>query len=185
MRRNHGGWSRFRAIGIRLIPACLVFHVWLAPAFGDGGTLRVWERQGRYEIAVFTSPNPLVAGPVDISVLILDSRSGDPVRDAKVIVKIEPLGRPGEAVSHPATTEAATNKLLLVAVFELPKPGSWLVEIAIDGMRDSAPLRFKMEAAGGPPEWMAFWPWVCWPAPVILLYGIHQRLVWRKTHSRR
>ena len=175
---------KFRAVAIRLTLVWLLSHAWLAPACGDGGTMRLWERLGAYEIAVFTAPNPFVAGPVDISVLVLDSSSGEPVPDAKVSVKVEPLGRPVEAVLHPATSEAATNKLLYAAVFELPEPGFWVVEVAIEGVKDNAQVRFKLEAANGPPHWMALWPWICWPAPVILLYGIHQHLVWRKTRSR-
>jgi YtkA-like len=146
--------------------------------------LRRWERQGTYEIAVFTAPNPFVAGPVDISVLVLDSTSGEPVSDAKVSVKVAPLGRPGDGVLHSATTTAATNKLLYAAVFELPEPGFWEVGVDINGIKDNAKVSFKLEAADGPPHWMDLWPWVCWPALVALLYGIHQHLVWRKAHSR-
>jgi hypothetical protein len=172
---------RFRAVAFGL----MLGHFWVAAARGDGGTLRHWERQGRYEIAVFTAPTPFVVGPVDISALILDSSSGEPVQNAKVRVKVQPLGRPSEAVLHPATTEAATNKLFYAAVFELPEPGSWVAEVAIEGMNHDAKVRFKLEAADALPKWMALWPWVCWPAPVILLYGIHQHLVWRKSRANR
>jgi hypothetical protein len=172
---------RIRAVAFGL----MLGHSWVAAARGDGGTLRHWERQGRYEIAVFTAPNPFVVGPVDISVLVLDSSSGEPIQDAKVSVKVESLSRPGEAVLHPATTEAATNKLLYAAVFELPESGFWMVEVAIEGVNHDAKVRFKLEAAGALPKWMALWPWVFWPAPVILLYGIHQHLVWRKNRTNR
>jgi hypothetical protein len=175
---------KVRAVAISLALGWLLGHSWVAPARGDGGTLRHWERQGTFEIAVFTAPNPFVAGPVDISVLVLDSASGEPVPDAKVIVKVEPLGRPGEAVLHPATTGAATNKLFYAAVFELLEPGFWMVHVDIKGIGDNAQVRFKLEAANGPPHWMALWTWVCWPAAVILLYGIHQYLAWRKTRPR-
>jgi hypothetical protein len=184
MRRSDGGSLKFRAVAISLALGWLLAHSWVAPARGDGGVLRHWERQGRYEIAVFTAPNPFVAGPVDISVLVLDSASGEPVLNAKVSVKVEPLGRPDEAVLHPATTEAATNKLLYAAVFELPEPGIWMVHVDIKGIGDNAQVRFKLEATNGPAHWMEMCPWVCWPAAVILLYGIHQHLVWRKTRPR-
>jgi len=175
---------RFRAVAIGLALGWLLCVSCVAAARGDGGTLRLWDRQGTYEIAVFTAPNPFVAGPVDISVLILDCTTGEPVLDANVSVKVEPLGRPDEAVTHSATTEAATNKLFHAALFEIPEPGLWLVEVAIGGVKEDAKVRFTLEAAGARPRWMVLWPWVCWPAPVILLYGIHQRLVWRKTRSR-
>jgi hypothetical protein len=175
---------RFQAVAITLMLGWLLGHTWVAPARGDGGTLRHWERQGPYEIAVFTAPNPFVAGPVDISVLVLDSASGEPVQDAKIGIKLEPLGRRGEAVVHPATAGAATNKLFYAALFELPESGVWMVAVDIERVRENAEVRFKLEAGNGPPHWLALWPWVCWPALVILLYGIHQHLVWRKSRSR-
>ena len=184
MQWSEGGLAKFRAVAISLALGWLLGHSWVAPARGDGGTLRHWERQGAYEIAVFSAPNPFVAGPVDISVLVLDSTSGEPVPDAKVSVKVAPLGRPGDGVLHPATTTAATNKLLYAAVFELPEPGVWAVEVEIKGVKDNAQVRLKLEAADGPPHWLALWPWVCWPVPMILLYGLHQYMVWRKTGSR-
>src|SRR4051812_3789696 len=52
---------------------------WDARVKGDGGTLRAWKRQGGYEIAVFTEPTPLVTGPVDMSVLLLDGNTGEPI----------------------------------------------------------------------------------------------------------
>ncbi len=179
------GRLRIPVVAVGLALAWLPSDPWVASARGDGGTLRLWDRQRPYEIAVFTAPNPFVAGPVDISVLVLDLASGEPVLDAKVRVKVEPLGRPAEALTHDATTEAATNKLLHAAVFELPKSGVWAVEVTIEGKEQNAKVRFKLEAGDSRPRWMDPWPWVCWTVPVILLYGIHQRLVWRKTRSRR
>jgi hypothetical protein len=164
---------RYRALALVL----MMGQSWVAAVRGDGGTLRHWERQGSYEIAVFTSPSPFVTGPVDISVLVLDSTSGEPVRNAKVSVQVEPVGRSDGAVIHPATTETATNKLLRAAVFELPEPGLWVVDVTIDEMKENTRVRFRLEAGHSPPHWIALWPWVCWPAPVILLYGIHQFLV--------
>ena len=146
--------------------------------------MRLRKRQGPYEIAVFTAPNPLVAGPVDISVLVLDLASGEPVLDASVSVKVAPAGRPEAAVSHPATTEAATNKLLYAAVFELPESGIRICEVDVSGVHGKVEVRFTLDVASAGSRWIVLWPWICWPAPVILLYGIHQRSVWRKTRSR-
>jgi len=36
----------------------------------DGGTVRLSQQQGNYQIAVLTTPTPLRAGPIDISVLV-------------------------------------------------------------------------------------------------------------------
>ncbi len=41
--------------------------------FGDGGAVRFSGQQGDWRITVFTSPTPLRAGPVDVSVLVQDA----------------------------------------------------------------------------------------------------------------
>ncbi len=76
-----------------------------------------------------------------------------------------------------------TNKLLKAAVFELPEPGRWEIEVAIKGEQGGAQVRFELEAAERAPQWPLMWPWIGWPAPVILLFSIHQLLVWRKPRT--
>lgn len=168
-----------RAIAISLLLA----FTYADRAHADGGTLRLWERQGSYEIAVFTTPNRIIAGPVDISVLLLDSPSGEPVPDATINIELARPGQPGETFRHPATRGAATNKLLYAALFDIPEPGTWVVNVGIESASETARVRFNLEAGESAPQWINLWPWVCWPLPVILLYAIHQRLVWRKTRT--
>jgi hypothetical protein len=172
-----------RAAAIRLTLGWLVVAAWCAAARGDGGTLRSSQRAGRYEIAVFTAPEPFRAGPVDISVLVQDAGSKEPVPDARVVVGLTPLGRPGGTTLVPATTAAATNKLLRSALFELPGPGRWMVDVDIAGAPGNAHVRFELEAADRLPRWLALWPWLSWPALVVLLYGIHQFFTFRKSRS--
>lgn len=158
----------------------LVLATCCIPARGDGGTLRLNERKGDYTIAVFTSPTPFRAGLVDVSVLIQDAATGEPSSDAQVTVRASPRGRPEATVSSAATTKASTNKLFHAAVFDLPAPGLWELEIAIDGIRGQAQVNLELDAAAPAPHWIALWPWLSWPALVIAVYAIHQRLVWRK-----
>jgi hypothetical protein len=150
----------------------------------DGGAVRLSERQADYRITVFTAPTPLRAGPVDISVLVQDARTGRPAPQARVTVRAAPRGRPREAISQPATSEAATNKLLRAAVFEMPEPGWWEVEVDVEGERGSARARFEVEAAEAAPRWLTLWPWLGWPAVAILVFGIHQWLT-RSNRRRR
>ena len=113
--------------------------------------------------------------------LVQDAATGEPIPEARVTFRLTPRDRPGQTIRHAATSEAATNKLLKAAVFELPEPGRWEVEVAIEGGQGSARVRFELEAAETTPQWPAMWPWIGWPAPVILLFSIHQLLVWRKS----
>jgi hypothetical protein len=169
-----------------------ILRLLLLSAFGlepsalwaDGGAVRLSERQGGYRITVFTEPTPFRAGPVDVSVLVQEARTGQPVPDARVTVRAALRGRPGEATVHPATVEAATNKLFRAAVFEIPEPGWWEIEVAVEGEHGPARAYFEVEAAEAAPRWLALWPWLGWPALVIVLFGIHQVLVWRQGRAR-
>src|SRR5438094_6267524 len=98
-------------------------------ARGDGGTVRLSQQTGGYRITVFTEPTPLRAGPVDVSVLVQDAATGQALPDVQVTVWVAPVGRAGAAVGYPATSEAATNKLLRVALFDFPEAGPWELEV--------------------------------------------------------
>jgi hypothetical protein len=149
----------------------LLLAAWPAGARGDGGTVRLSERVGEYQVTVFTSPTPLRAGAVDVSVLVLDA-AGEPA-DVEVVVR---LSRPGTALRRRATTEAATNKLLRAAVFDLPDAGRWQVTVSVEGPRGRGERSFEVEAAGPLPRWAEVWPWFAWPAGPVVLFGLHQWL---------
>jgi hypothetical protein len=151
-----------------------------AIARGDGGTVRLSEQRGGYQITVFTAPAPFRAGPVDISALVQDAANGEPASDVSVEVRIAPVDRPDEAITSPATTAAATNKLFRSAIFELPTPGRWQVNIAVEGQLGPAQARFELDAGEPLPHWLAIWPWIGWPIIAIALFGVHQFLVCRR-----
>jgi hypothetical protein len=146
----------------------------------DGGAIRLSEQRGAYRITVFTAPTPLRAGPVDISVLIQEADSGEPASDVEVTIDAERRGYPGEAIHRRATTEAATNKLYHAATFDLPEPGWYSLDVFIEGPSGTAQAHCAVEAADPLPEWLTFWPWVCWPLLAVLLFGIHQFLAKRR-----
>jgi hypothetical protein len=158
---------------------------WDATAKADGGTLRAWKRQGGYEIAVFTEPTPLVTGPVDMSVLLLDGNTGEPIRDAHISMEIRTLGRVTQSIRSTATSRAATNKLLQAAVLELREAGRYEVNIGIDGANGNAELRFDLLVGTVWPTSTGIWPWILCPVAVIGLYGIHLCLVHRSTERKR
>jgi hypothetical protein len=114
---------------------------------------------------------------VDVSVLVQDAATGELTSGVQVTVKAVRSGSPNMALHHPATREAATNKLYYTAVFDLPEAGSYLVEVSCDGALGKAKVRFEVEAAEGLPPWLAMVPWVGWPALAILLFCLHQLLV--------
>jgi hypothetical protein len=170
-----------RRMVVALMLAWLSTGAWIGEARGDGGTVRFSQRAGAYDIAVFTSPTPFRAGTVDISVLIQDLVKGQPVPQATVSVTAAPRGRAGGTMHIPATTEVATNKLLRAAIFELPDAGVWEVSVDVEGPAGPAEVRFEVQAGERLPRWLVLWPWLSWPLLAVLLYGVHQYLVWRRS----
>jgi hypothetical protein len=164
---------------LQLVLVCLfVFPASRLPA--DGGMLRLRTRAGAYEVTIFTSPTPLIAGPVDVSVLVLDGATGEYMPEARVTVRLTARGT-GDVLEYPATVAAATNKLFHAAVFQLPEPGWWDVEVAVEGRHGPALLRFGVEADEPPPRWVEFWPWFVWPALAVTFFGLHRVLVRRRS----
>jgi hypothetical protein len=145
-------------------------------ARGDGGSVRLSERVGPYQITVFTSPTPFQAGPVDISVLVQDGASGMPVPDARVIVRLSPVDEPSAGTEYPATSEVATNKLLYAAKFDLPEPGKWRVDVEVQAGAGTARTGFEVEVAGPPPRWREMVFWIALPAVPILVFVVYQVL---------
>lgn len=150
----------------------------------DGGAVRLSERKGDYRITVFTSPTPLRAGPVDISVFVQDVATGEPIPEARITVRTTPRDHGGETICHPATMEAATNKLFQAAVFDLPEPGWWDVSILVEGLREPIELHFAMEASEPLPRLWELMPWIAWPIVAIMLFCVHQWLVRRNLADR-
>jgi hypothetical protein len=155
-----------------------------AVASADGGRVVLVERMGDYQIAVFTSPEPLRAGLVDISVLLQDCATGQPITGAQVNVSVTPSDARGRPIRAVATTDAATNKLLYAALTELPDPGSWDVEITCLAEHGPANVRFTIDADQRSTRLLNVWPWFSWPAGVVLLFGVHRLLVWRRETGR-
>ena len=154
-------------------------------AQADGGRVALVERRGGLQISVFTSPNPLRAGPVDISVLVQDAETKQPLGDAQVFVDLTLRENPERRIRAAATSAAATNKLMLSALVELPEPGWWDVEVLCRTDDAAAQVQFALEAGRPLPRWLAVWPWFSWPLGVVLLFGVHRWLVWRRQSDAR
>ncbi len=131
------------------------------------------EKTGDYRITVFGLPSPIRAGPVDISVLVQDALTGQPLPQARVTVRMTQIDQ--RVLEYPATQDVATNKLLHAAQFELPVP-------AASTPQESAVVACEVEAAEPLPRWHSLWPWIGWPLVAIALFSIHE--LSRRKHSK-
>jgi hypothetical protein len=166
-----------RPVAAGLFFSWFYLGLWCMPAKGDGGTVRVSREQSGCRITVFSSPSPLRAGPVDISVLVQDARKGEPLLQARVTIRMTKIGEP--VLEYEATHEVASNKILYARQFEIPVPGRWHLEVRIEGLHGAGAVTCELEAAEPLPRWLEMWPWICAPALAIALFGIHQLMARR------
>jgi hypothetical protein len=163
-----------------LVPFWLLVGPCAVVALADGGAVRVVDEHGDIRVAVFTSPNPLRAGPVDLSVLVQNAGTGQAVGDAHVAFRLTPRDQPGASIYAVATSAAATNKLMQAALIELPAAGWWDVEVECTTDDGTTQTQFAMEASPPLPRWLTIWPWFTWPLAVVLLFVVHRGLVGRR-----
>lgn len=163
-------------IAIRRAPLCLTIVLCLAGlAHADGGTVQSSQLVGGYRVTIFTSPNPLRQGPVDLSVWVQEAASGQSLPEASV--GIELLSADGISLRAAATREAATNKLLRAAILDVPKPGLWQVRANVSGHLGEVRLACPISVGPPMPKWRSMWMWYSWPAAFVALF------VWRQMHS--
>jgi hypothetical protein len=174
---------RCRLLNMVAAAACLIASGWPTPAFADGGVIRLSETTDAFRVTVLTAPTPFRAGPVDVSVLVQDARTGEVVPDAKVTLRLFARDNPSEIRQYAATTAAATNKLFYSALFDLPAPGWWTLETDVERAQKTARVSFQMEAAGPLPRWAGFWPWFTWPFLTVALFAFHQVLAFNRIRS--
>jgi hypothetical protein len=154
-------------------------------ARGDGGVVRVREASGPFLITIFTAPDPLRAGPLDVSVLVQDRKSGEPVLDATVDLALRPLDDASSQFAVRASHEKATNKLLQAAILEIPVAGRWRLHVDVQRGRDEATGVTELHAAPPPPRLAAIWPYLLLPPFAIAVFALHQMLRQDSPYRRR
>jgi hypothetical protein len=172
--------GKTRSIVSGLIVAGLLVGLRGAVARADGGAVRYSDRLGGCRVTVFTSPTPLRAGPVDVSVFVQDVETGEPIVDAEVIVVAKLQNQPAETLRALLATAAATNKLLQAANFEIPQSGSWELTVKIVSPRAVEQAQLVVEVGKPLAHQWAWYPWLCWPLVPIVLFALHRVLVFRR-----
>ncbi len=101
-----------------------------ADARADCGAVRLREAVGGFTLTLFTPPDPIAAGPIDVSVLVQD-RTGAPMLDGLVKLRLtSPSGNADRVLEATATHDAATNKLLYAAWINVGA-GHWDVRVIV------------------------------------------------------
>ena len=146
----------------------------LTPALlADGGAIQSRQEAGPFVVTVFTSPAPLRAGPVDMSVLVQNRDTSQTVLDAAVSLHLQ---RADSDIAIPATRARAQNKLLYAANVDLAEPGEWQYFVTVIHGDSRATVSGRMIAAPAATKLAAYWTYLAFPPLCIVLFGIHQWL---------
>jgi hypothetical protein len=147
----------------------------------DGGAVRAIRTSGPFQIAAFTAPNPLTAGTVDISALVQDAVTMEPVPEVEITITVKPRGGQAAALQQQATADAATNKLFRACLVEL-EAGEYDAVVMCRSSRGRGQVEFAFAVGPRPPRLSTLWPWIGWPVVPIALFSAHQ---WMANRRRR
>ena len=188
---------------MKLLLSLLLFFATVGGVFADGGTVQVSREEGPFRVTIFTTSAVVRAGPEDVSVLVQDRGTQQPLLNATVRLSFRRLDQQpaveGEAWVPPccrmkpqgdlagmeATHKMATNKLLYAATPTLPTAGEWEVraEVRIADVTVSVagPLRVEPPA----PPILVYWPFFFLPVVSIAGYMLHSQLRSPRKHAKK
>jgi hypothetical protein len=106
-------------------------------AFADGPHIALHATQGRYEITVFTAPDPLVTGPIQLTLLVQDVATGALLPGVSASGTLAPAS--GTVIPLTLALGGASNGQLPGETVKLINPGRYT-------------LRLGVSAAGGPAD---------------------------------
>ena len=134
---------------------------------------------GPFSVTVFTTPSPLRAGRVDISLLIQSSDNQPPLLDCIAAVQ---LRKEGEAsMSSEATHEAAQNKVFYAAQMNIPQSGVWDLDVKITRGDESATVSGAITVAPSNHVLFVYWRSLAIPPIFVSLFALNQWLKRRRT----
>jgi hypothetical protein len=150
-----------------VLAAVLFFEASLSVA--DGGRVRLRQDAGRFAITIFTAPEPLTAGPADISVLVQDRMSGDVVLDAPVEIRLRP---PDGARTLAYAAAPGRNRLLRQATVEFPSAGPWTIEAAVRHGAEDATVSTTLTVEPPRSRARSVWPYLAAPPIAVALFAV-------------
>jgi hypothetical protein len=149
-----------------------------AAALADGGTVQLRKEAGAFVITVFTSPAPLSAGPVDISLLLQNRNGLEPVLDATVsLILRDPSGA---EIRARLTREHAQNKLLYAAPMTFGTSGKSQLDITILRNGERTGATGTIDVAPAPEMAASYWSYIAFPPLMIVAFVVRERLIRRK-----
>jgi hypothetical protein len=159
---------------IALLTPALVIGVLALLAEPDGGKVQFQNVAGSFIITLFTDPTPLRIGAADLSVMIQNRETHDPVLNGRVQLSLH--GPNGRSVKVEATHRQAQNKLLYAAMVRLPESGRWQVDIHVSKGEVSSSTNGEITILKARSSLVTYWDYLLIPLIAIALFILHQWL---------
>lgn len=153
--------------------AAAVLLLCAAAGTADGGRVRLRQDAGPFAITVFTAPEPLAAGPADISVLVQDRQSGAVLLDAAVEIR---LAGPAGTAPVFASAVPGTNRLLKAAAVALDRPGPWNVEVVVRREGETARVTCPLPVSPPVSRLASAWPFLAFPPAAVALFALRRAI---------
>ncbi len=137
-----------------LLTLALVALAGAAPiqAHGGGTPQLVQASSGPYQLYTWTDPDPPRAGPIHVTVALVDPATQQPVLDANVQIVATP-GEGSQPVTALATHENAVIKTYYEADLDLPAAGTWQVTVAHSDTAGSGSAGFALDVQPAARNW--------------------------------
>ena len=154
---------------------CVSFLCSGVTAFADGGAVVFSGESGPVRATLFVEPVPPRVGQFDLSLLLQDRASLEPIAAYGAILTLTSEAVEGDVEQIETVMErgSATNALLQSALIETERAGRWQVTLVVDQVNGSAPeysFSFPLEVA---PRRARFWDvaiWIALPLIPLLLF---------------
>jgi hypothetical protein len=193
-------------LSLKLSFFALLIAIQPASLWADGGTLRLSQRRGDYQVSIFTSPAVLRCGTIDISVLVQNASTGKVCEGVPITTRLlhsyQVNGQTfTDVLEQPASTTAAINKLFQDARFDISQAGVWHASVVLNPSakddvstastltadstktasqnEQNEPLAFDLTISPPLAAWLELAPWIGWPFAAMTLFLVHQRLASR------
>jgi hypothetical protein len=153
--------------------ACLL----APPAAADTGLLREVVTENGLNVVVFTSPTPLRAGIVEVTVLATDSASGAPLEAFEFEVSVRE--QEWESAAPSMVFEGGldpSDRLVRKAILELPRAGTWTMVISVRSGERSVRVPITVSAGQPLPGWWQAMPLALLGMPFAVLVVVRDRL---------
>jgi hypothetical protein len=167
--------------------------------FADGGVAVGQFENGSLSVTVFAAPVPVHAGPLDVTVLVQEIPSNQPVADAAIGFSLQKVSSPspdrvrlpGWCSSSPpgswiaASSAHSGNKLLSGAYLPLSESGRWQLTLRVTRGASDFTESLLLDVAPPPNLLAVWWPLMALVPLAVALYAWRAILVCRRVDRRK